>query len=235
MGTVLRAKSADRIRRSNAKAGEPAWDIARLFPLQGQWTEQEYLALDTNQLIELSDGCLEFLPMPTPFHQFVVLFLFELLSKFVKARGLGDVLVAPLPVRLWPGKIREPDIALFRSGRIPNRRRPPVGADLAIEVVSDDPEGRERDLKTKREEYARARIPEYWIVDPQERKITVLKLDGAEYRLHGEYREGDTATSAYFPGFAVDVKAVFAAGEGPRKGRKRPGNRTARGRGRKRL
>src|SRR5712692_7578885 len=42
---------------------EPTWEIAHLFPDQGTWTEGEYLALDTNHLIELSNGRLEVLPM----------------------------------------------------------------------------------------------------------------------------------------------------------------------------
>jgi hypothetical protein len=51
--------------RVTERTGEPTWEIAHLFPIQGDWTEAEYLALDTNHLIEFSDGHLEFLPMPT--------------------------------------------------------------------------------------------------------------------------------------------------------------------------
>ena len=50
---------------------EPAWQIARLFPAQGAWTVEEYLALtnDTNHLVEFSQGYVEVLPMPTRRHQ----------------------------------------------------------------------------------------------------------------------------------------------------------------------
>ena len=65
----------------------------------------------------------------------------------------------------------------------PVRRKQPDGADLAIEVVSEGAEARERDLETKRAEYARAGISEYWIVDPQESRITVLTLDGQTSRI----------------------------------------------------
>ena len=55
---------------------EPTWEIARLFPPQGEWSEEEYFALNTNRLIEFSDGRLEFLPMPTIFHQLIMKFIF---------------------------------------------------------------------------------------------------------------------------------------------------------------
>jgi Uma2 family endonuclease len=199
-----------------AQVGEPAWDIALLFPTQGQWTEEEYLALDaqTNWMIELSDGCLEILPMPGLLHQRIVKFLFALLDAFVTKHALGEVLFSPLPVRLWKGKMREADLVFFRKGRIKNSKQPPNGADLAIEVVSEGEKNRERDLVIKREEYAKAGISEYWIVDPQEGIVTVLVLEGKEYKVHGTFAGGSRATSVLLPGFIVDVTAVFAAGEG---------------------
>jgi Uma2 family endonuclease len=198
--------------QQSLQRGEPTWQVALLYPAQGEWTESEYLALDTNRLIELSDGCLEFLPMPTPLHQLIVDYLHELLKAYVSAHAAGLVLFAPLPVRLWPGKFREPDIVYLRRGRITTLRSQPQGADLAMEVVSEGDENRERDLEIKRQEYAQAAIPEYWIVDPQEQRITVLTLDGQSYRVHGEFVPGMQATSVLLPGFAVDVEAVFAVG-----------------------
>ena len=64
------------------------------------------------------------------------------------------------------------------------------GADLVMEVVSGDPESRERDHARKRLDYAQAGIPEYWIVDPQEKQITVLSLHRGEYRIHAEAHSG---------------------------------------------
>jgi len=201
--------------RHAIKRGEPAWDIALLFPPQGQWTEEEYLALDTNRMIELVDGCLEVLPVPTIFHQLIVQFLFKLLDAHVRSRGLGTVLMAPLPVRLWSGRFREPDVVFLRPGRVRSSRRPPEGADLVIEVVSEGKKSRERDLETKRAEYAKAKISEYWIVDPQEWRTTVLSLKGKKYRVHGQFRAGSHATSVLLPSFVVDVAAAISAGEVP--------------------
>jgi Uma2 family endonuclease len=123
----------------------------------------------------------------------------------------GAIRFAPLRLRLWPGKFREPDIMLLRRADDPRRQENYwTGADLVIEVVSeDDPE---RDLSTKRREYAQAGIPEYWIVDPRNETIAVLRLADASYTLHGQFSAGDSATSATLPALRVAVSTVFAAG-----------------------
>ncbi|MBI3241680.1 MAG: Uma2 family endonuclease [Chloroflexi bacterium] len=77
--------------------------------------------------------------------------------------------------------------------------------------MSEGLENRERDLEKKRKDYAEGGIPEYWIIDPQEQKITVLKLEGVAYAVHGEFAPGVSASSALLNGFSVDVEAVFAA------------------------
>jgi Uma2 family endonuclease len=190
--------------------GEPTWDIVQLFPPQGEWTESAYLSLPTNHLVELSEGRLEFPPMPSEEHQDIVAFFYRLLFDFVTARRLGKVLFAPLKVRLWDGKIREPDLAFMleaHAGRRENRYW--QGADLVVEVVSgDDPD---RDWIEKRDEYARAGIPEYWIVDPRDGTLTVFTLSAGEktYRRAGQFSPGDTAVSVLLPGLQVNVSAAF--------------------------
>jgi Uma2 family endonuclease len=198
-----------------SRRGEPTWEVAAFYPVQGQWTEAEYLQLDGDHLIEFSEGSVEFLPMPTVLHQRIVQFLFELLKAYVISRRLGEVLVAPVPVQLWSGKLREPDLFYVRSGRIIDPRRPVPGMDLAVEVVSPDPDNRKRDLETKRQEYAAANIPEYWIVDPEEYQILVLTREGDSYREHGVFGRSSRATSVLLPGLEIDVSAMFAAAEQP--------------------
>ncbi|MFV1966974.1 MAG: Uma2 family endonuclease [Pirellulaceae bacterium] len=199
--------------RRGGQIGDPAWDVALLFPPQGEWTEQDYLALDTNRMVELSDGHLEVLPMPTIFHQLLVKYLYDALNRFVSSRDEGSVLFAPLPVRLWTGKYREPDIIFLRHDRTRRVHGQPFGADLVMEVVSQGEENRTRDLVTKRQEYAAANIAEYWIVDPREQHVIVLVADGGVYRVHGEFARGDVATSLLLSGFSMDVDSVLAAGE----------------------
>src|SRR5690349_13983866 len=101
-----------------SERGEPTWEVARLFPRQGDWTEDAFLSLSTNRFVELNDGCLEVLPMPTALHQAIVRLLSRLLEEFVHKRKLGDVFFAPLPVRLWAGQFREPDVVYLSPVRL---------------------------------------------------------------------------------------------------------------------
>ena len=182
-----------------------------LLPIQGLWTEQQYLKLtdQTNHLVEFDDGSIEVLPMPTERHQAIVEFLFLMLRACIEQIG-GKVRFAPLRLQLQTGRFREPDILLLRDASDPRRQdRFWLGADLVAEVVSpDDPE---RDTVVKRADYAAAGIQEYWIVNPEEETITVLALEGASYREAGVYRRGDTAASVLLPGFALAVDAVMGA------------------------
>jgi Uma2 family endonuclease len=189
---------------------EPTWGIASLFPPQGMWSEEEYLGLPTNRLVEFVDGTLEFPPMPTTHHQRVLLYLYRALLLFASARRPGEVLVSPLPMRLRPGKYREPDI-LFMLAEHSDRIHKQYWdrADLVMEVVSESKP--DHDHESKRVEYAEAGIPEYWIVDPQQQRITVLTLAGDRYAEHGTYDPGQRATSVLLPGFGVDVAEAFGA------------------------
>ena len=64
-------------------------------------------------LLEFADGFLELLPMPTTRHQRIsALPLSRRWTHSVTARKLGEILVAPLKVRIRKGKYREPDVRL---------------------------------------------------------------------------------------------------------------------------
>ncbi|MGH8479886.1 MAG: Uma2 family endonuclease [Gammaproteobacteria bacterium] len=202
------------IANASPEVFEPAWDVARLFPPQGSWSEEEYLALPGNRLTEFDHGRIEVLDMPSELHQFLVLFLYEALVDHVRRHDLGWVVVAPMPVRLWGGKLREPDVVFMRREHSARRHANYwLGADLVMEVMSpDDPK---RDKDTKRREYARADIPEYWLVDVVEKTVTVFHLlEGAEqYAIKGVSSVGERAESTALAGFGVAVGDLFAAGE----------------------
>lgn len=197
--------------------GQPAWKLAEYLPPQGHWWESDYLALDSSienqRTIELANGFLEFLPMPTIAHEDIVQFLFLRLYGFAQREGRGAVYFAGAKSRLWEGTIRLPDI-LFVLAEHKNRRDEDCffGADLVMEVVSKGAKDRKRDLVDKRHEYAKAGIREYWIVDPERKQFTVLKLSPGKgkYDVNGEFKKGQRASSALLKGFEVDVSDALA-------------------------
>jgi Uma2 family endonuclease len=147
--------------------------ILDLEPLQGLWTQAQYIKLTdhSRRLLEFTDDYLEVLPMPTDRHQISRFLLFALFA-FVHRLG-GTVLYAPLRLQIRPGKFREPDLLLVRDAHDARRQNCfCLGTDLVVEVVS--PEDPDRDTLVKRVDNAEARIPEYWIVNPMDETITVL-------------------------------------------------------------
>jgi Uma2 family endonuclease len=184
--------------------------IVRLFPPQGQWTEDDYFALpDAMRIIELSDGEITMPPPPIPVHQQVVMRLGFALNQFVKSGDLGTVYLAPVAVRLWKGKIREPDVLLIRKEHADRVLETLIdGApDWVAEVIS--PGTRKTDEVQKLADYARAGIPEYWLLDAKKRTIRVFKLEGKNYRLIETYHSGQIANSESIAGFKVAVDEVF--------------------------
>ena len=193
---------------------ELTYAIAELFPPQGQWSDEDYLTLETNKLIELSEGRLEVLEMPSDFHQVVVGRLYLVIALFLKQHLLGRLRVAPLRVRLWAGKFREPDLIFMANAHVDRIHEVYWDApDLAVEVVS--PDFPDRDRVTKKEEYAQAKISEYWLVDPEAKTVEVYALpaDATEYGLSRKFGEGEKLVSVQFPGFELALAELFAEEE----------------------
>jgi Uma2 family endonuclease len=185
--------------------------LEEILPPQGTWSEEEYLVLTDHgsRLVEYTDGFLDVLPMPTDKHQSILKFLLLAFHVFVEPRG-GNVQFSPLRLRIRPGKYREPDLLLLLAADDPRRQnRFWLGADLALEVVSEDKP--ERDLVAKREDYAEGRVPEYWVVNPQTETITVLRLSESVYKEAGVFRRGELAASVLLEGFSIAVASVFDA------------------------
>ena len=185
--------------------------LLEVLPGQGRWSEDEYLWLTdhTNRLVEFTDGYIEVVPMPTTRHQAVLKFLFLAFNSFVDPLG-GTVFFSGVRLRIREQAYREPDLLLLKDKNDPRKQeRFWSGTDLTLEVVSEDNPA--RDLVEKRKDYAEGTVPEYWIVNPQDETITVLKLEGPAYVERGVFRRRDTATSLVLPGFRVSVDAVFDA------------------------
>jgi Uma2 family endonuclease len=184
-------------------------ELAFSLIFETYWTEDAYLALSgLNRLIELSEGRLTVYDMPTPEHQRIVRRLSRLFEDWAAGRGAGEVLSAPMPVRLWPGKLREPDVMVYlaeHSDRIGER----YGGvpDLVVEVLS--PATQHLDRGVKFTEYAMAGVNEYWLVDPEAHTIQVFILKDDHFVLAGQVGPGQIAQSTLLAGCEVLTDAIF--------------------------
>ena len=192
-----------------SRRGEPLWELLELFPEQGEWSEEAYLRLNTNRLVEFNDGCIEVLPMPDALHQLLAWLLTTALNTLKIDGDVGVAIPAPFKLKGPNRKWREPDVSyLLPKNRHRYRRDWWDYADLTIEIVStDDPS---RDYVTKRQEYAAMGVPEYWIIDPVKQTIHVLVLTESAYREVQVAGAGEVAISRTVAGFQVDVAAILA-------------------------
>ena len=165
---------------------------------------------DDGRRYEIHEGELIVSPSPAWWHQRVVVRLAYEFEFHVREHELGGtVLASPLDVRFAPHNIYQPDIVYVSPARrhILRDRMPVEGApDLVVEVLS--PSNRTYDQTQKAEAYARFGVLEYWIVDPESRRIEVLGLqDGALIAIPAE---GGRAVSRVLPRLAIDPDAPFA-------------------------
>ena len=78
---------------------------------------------------------------------------------------------------------------------------------LVVEVVS--PSTQSDDYQDKQWEYKFLEIPEYWIVDPIDRKITICSLESGNYRL-SEFVEEQVIESPTFPELTLSAAQVLS-------------------------
>jgi Uma2 family endonuclease len=137
-------------------------------------------------------------------HQMLAQFLSRVLTGFVEVGQLGIVISAPFQMKLEQSG-REPDV-LFVAEAHRDHLRPTYldgAADLVIEILSPESVGRDRGDKFY--EYERARIPEYWLIDPETHRAEFYQLDGQKrYQLVPANADGIYHASA-LPGFWLKV------------------------------
>jgi len=175
------------------------------------WSEEAYLVFSEafNRPIELSEGRLIILPMPSLTHQRILRRLVHHTQTWLAEGERGEIVFAAHPIRLWPGKYREPDAMVWLKEHKSRMGERESGLpDLAVEIVS--PTNEFHDMDTKLREYAEAGIPEYWIIQPQTRSVSVYTLDGRAYRLFAQAGAGQRAHSLVLPGFELPVGEVLA-------------------------
>ncbi len=83
---------------------------------------------------------------------------------------------------------------------------------MVVEVVSPGKVNEDRDYRYKRSEYAAPGIPEYWIIDGDRAKITLLTLLDGLYE-ETVFQDTDIIRSVTFPLLNLTAAQVLAAGQ----------------------
>lgn len=170
-------------------------------------TADAYLALEPDGFrYELVAGVVRMSPSPTPRHQRIAAEVMFQIAAFVRARDLGVVL-AEVDVRLDDDLVYRPDLVYLSRERAAGMdERITVAPDLVVEVVSAD--SRAHDARTKRDDYERCGVGEYWLIDPQRDAFLFLRLAGG--RFVAVPVEGDAYDAAVIPGLRLDLAAIRA-------------------------
>ena len=193
---------------AQARPLDAAWP-----PPRDRWTYEDYKRLpDDGWRYEVIEGELYMSPTPRTRHQRISARLAFAMTRFAQAQHLGEVLYAPIDVRL--GELAnpvQPDILFIRQDRLGIIKEEWVeGApDLIVEILS--PGNWIDDRRTKYRVYALAGVREYWIVDPDKRQIEVFALRGNDYEILGRFGPGERAASEILVGFEIGVDEVCPA------------------------
>ena len=176
---------------------------------------EEYLAYDdgTGNRYELVDGRLELVNPPTFRHLLIAKFIEQVLDAEIGHRNLPWLCLREAGIRTGWRKSRLTDVYVVTINQVAASldqsaicQTPPL---LAVEVVS--PESVNRDYRYKRSEYAALEIPEYWIVDPIESRVTVLLLEEGLYE-ETVFTGSQEIVSQAFPELSLTVEQILAAG-----------------------
>jgi len=168
-------------------------------------TADEYLALeDDGYRYELIDGVVVMSPSPTPEHQNIRGEIEYQLRHYARQTKAGAVL-SEVDVRLDTRLVYRPDLMFIRTDRI---RKPlkqvDIAPDLVLEVLSPGTEV--FDQKTKRDDYERFGVAEYWLVDNEHRSVKFLRL------LRGRFVDVIAARGRFVseavPGFELDLASI---------------------------
>lgn len=168
---------------------------------------------DDGNRYEVIEGVLYMTTAPSYFHQWIVRRLDKYIGMPLEEQGLAYAATAPIGV-LMPGcDPVQPDFVLAGCDRadIISERRIRGVPDLIAEVLS--PSNPEQDtVVVKRRAYARAGVPEYWIIRPETRDALVCRAPDAtleDYAFTRLIGPDATLQPDRFP-VAVPVAALFA-------------------------
>jgi Uma2 family endonuclease len=150
-----------------------------------RWTLKELHSLpDDGNKYELVRGELFVTPAPTDEHETILAKLSRVLDPYVAANGLG-FLYHPRAVLQFEGSEAEPDLMVRQPH--PRRKGRWSAAPIPILVVEvHSPYTGRRDRQQKRAYYLDAGVAEYWMIDPEEQTLIVVRAGETDVVVRGQ-------------------------------------------------
>ena len=189
--------------------------MATLKPRAGiRLTIEEFLGLpdtEDRRKMELNEGELYIMPRPRRVHRAwhldLVMHIQAYLTGFDEppAEFFLDFVVA---LSLESRTLLAPDLCIVLRERLDlvGDRMVEGAPDVAMEILSSD---RRRDLVRKRQLYAEAGVPEYWIFDPDGDTVTLLEFREAEYAERAVLGADNSLTTPLLPGLEIPLTDIF--------------------------
>lgn len=185
-------------------------DVAEICYHGLRMTAEEFFDLgETHIRYELIDGVVCMSPSPTPSHQNIIVQIAHQIASCLDQHPVGNAYVE-LDVHLGKGPkgldlVYRPDIIFLSKQRAEECRDRVVGPpDLVVEIISAD--SRQYDSRTKKSDYERCGVTEYWLIDPLQRTTTFYQRQGDRF---AEVKpEKGKLTSKAITGFTLDVERI---------------------------
>jgi len=145
---------------------------------QGSYTIADYYALPEDQRVELIDGYFYDMTAPVPLHQLIAGEVYRQIANYILDHdGECIPLISPIDVQLDCDEktMVQPDVIIL-CDRDKMKDKNIYGApEFVLEVLS--PSTRRKDCLKKLEKYEAAGVKEYWIMDPDKKKLLVYKFE----------------------------------------------------------
>lgn len=149
------------------------------------YTENDYYNLPEDIHAELIDGQIYYHAAPSRIHQKLLMELSATIRNYFKTKGGPcEVYPAPFAVKLFAKDdktIVEPDISVICDPNKLTDRGCTGAPDWIIEIIS--PSTSSHDYIRKLNLYADSGVKEYWIVDPERKRIFVYFLENTKFEV----------------------------------------------------
>lgn len=158
--------------------------------------------------VELIDGVVIVSPTLIPRHQLIATRLTYPLIGIERAGDGGIWFSSPVDLFISQNSVFEPDAMMFGADRKPNLDQLPIVEipDIAVEILS--PSSRSTDNIRKRAGYSDRGVAEYWIVDPQNRRI-VFNIAGADGTYTAQELDSTFIPAGRYAGVELDLDWIF--------------------------